>query len=65
MVERRTLFSTEKTYMGMGPTLTKECDMIAVVPGVDMPLVLREADGQYLLVGPAYVQYMGLWMKKP
>lgn len=43
MVERRTLFSTEKTYMGMGPTLTKEGDVVAVVPGVDMPLVLREA----------------------
>lgn len=58
MVERRTLFNTEKTYMGMGPTLTKEGDVIAVVPGVDMPLVLREADGQYLLVGPAYVHWI-------
>jgi hypothetical protein len=52
---KRTLYVTENKYIGVGPTLGKEGDVVVVAPGIDMPLVLRPMNGHYLLVGPTYV----------
>jgi hypothetical protein len=52
----RKLFATEKGYLGLGPVAIFTGDIIAVILGLDTPLVLRRlgVDG-YQIVGEAYV----------
>jgi hypothetical protein len=52
----RKLFVTEKGYLGLGPAAVLTGDIIAVILGLDTPLVLRRSgvDG-YQIVGEAYV----------
>jgi hypothetical protein len=52
----RRLFATEKGYLGLGPAAILTGDIIAVILGLDTPLVLRRSgvDG-YQIVGEAYV----------
>jgi hypothetical protein len=52
----RKLFATGKGYLGLGPAAILTGDIIAVILGLDTPLVLRRSgvDG-YQIVGEAYV----------
>jgi hypothetical protein len=52
----RKLFATEMGYLGLGPAAILTGDIIAVILGLDTPLVLRRSgvDG-YQIVGEAYV----------
>ncbi|KAJ9606313.1 hypothetical protein H2200_009274 [Cladophialophora chaetospira] len=49
-------FATAKGYIGMGPFDMNEGDVIAIIIGVEVPIILRESsDGTYQIVGEAYV----------
>ncbi|XDG05597.1 hypothetical protein ABKA04_005212 [Annulohypoxylon sp. FPYF3050] len=50
----RTLFSTRKGYLGLGPDCHKG-DLVCLMFGGEVPFVLRPKDGYYQLVGDAYV----------
>ena len=56
----RTFFLTEKGYMGLGPRRAKKGDILCVLPGCNVPLLLRRIDNHYVLVGYGYV--LGLMM---
>jgi hypothetical protein len=53
----RKAFMSDEGYVGLVPATARNGDMIVVVPGANMPFVLRECFGQYThrLVGEAYV----------
>lgn len=52
-------FRTEKGYFGLGPLLTRPGeDEVFVLPGMEMPFVMRSKGTHYELVGPCFV--MGL-----
>ncbi|KAI9728295.1 MAG: hypothetical protein M1834_007699 [Cirrosporium novae-zelandiae] len=49
-------FTTEAGYMGTAETTVRQGDVIALLPGMEMPIILRRAiDGGYHFIGPAYV----------
>lgn len=50
----RTVFVTEKGYMGIGLDLVAEGDEICVLPGCNAPLVLRRIGDEFELVGDCY-----------
>lgn len=54
-VHGRSFFWTEKSYIGIGPALLKESDIICVMLGCSIPFVLREVDDHYILVGHCFV----------
>ena len=41
--------------MGAGPKALKEGDMICVVPGCNVPLLIRKEDVHHLLLGECFV----------
>ncbi|KAH7089903.1 heterokaryon incompatibility protein-domain-containing protein [Paraphoma chrysanthemicola] len=49
------LFRTVKGYIGLGPPGMVEGDKICIIFGCKVPLLLREVDGNYILVGECYV----------
>jgi len=52
----RKLFATEKGYLGLGPAASTPGDIIAVIFGLNAPLVLRASGvDEYQIVGEAYV----------
>ena len=53
--QKRCYFSTEKSYLGLGPIGTREGDLICVLFGSNVPHVLRENNGEYILIGEAYI----------
>lgn len=56
--ERRNLFITSCGYIGSGPDTMLEGDKIALVRGIPVPMLLRDAEdgsGRYTVVGPAFV----------
>jgi hypothetical protein len=67
-----TFFVTKSGYVGTGPYSIQEGGVIALIPGLQMPMVLRPAEevGHYRVVAPAYVQGMmqgeiwGEWKEK-
>jgi hypothetical protein len=42
--------------LGLGPEITREVDIVAVLSGCDLPFVLRPEWGHYKLVGECYVE---------
>lgn len=51
----RSLFTTSKKYMGLAPLTAREGDHVVLLPGADVPYVLRHVDGQeYSVVGHCY-----------
>lgn len=52
----RKYIGSQRGYLGVGPTTTLQGDVIAIMLGMDTPLVLRPAgDDHYQIVGEAYV----------
>ncbi|CZR57862.1 uncharacterized protein PAC_07751 [Phialocephala subalpina] len=53
----RRLFATDSARLGLGPRTMEEGDEVWIVESGAMPLILRPAgsEGEYLLVGEAYV----------
>lgn len=52
----RSFFTTSSGRMGIGPSDTRENDVIAVIPGGGVPYVLRHRnEGGWLFVGESYV----------
>ena len=54
----RRIFSTDKGFYGIGPQLVEHGDVVAVPEGFMIPYILRPTgkEGEYKLVGAAYVQ---------
>ncbi|KIW00293.1 uncharacterized protein PV09_08183 [Verruconis gallopava] len=59
VASNRRMFVTEKGFLGIGPPLLVEGDLVTVFQGVKTPFCLRDAisteRSSYKLVGPAYV----------
>ena len=52
----RRMFGTTKGCLGIGPQRLREGDVVAILKGLEVPLVLRERqDKRYEVVGEAYV----------
>jgi hypothetical protein len=52
----RRYFVSHRGYLGVGPPAMSPGDVIAIILGLDTPLVLRAIEqGQYQIVGEAYV----------
>lgn len=50
------LFWTQLNYLGTAPRCVKEDDIIAIIPGVRAPIVLRHFyANRYQVIGPAYI----------
>lgn len=59
MVGFRRVFTTVDGYIGIGPPLMEEGDVICLLNGVNIPFVIRKyGDGGYRLVGECYVHGM-------
>jgi len=51
----RRFFVTAEGRMGLGPSSMQAGDLVVVLRGGSLPLILRESDALYWLIGPAYV----------
>jgi hypothetical protein len=51
----RAFFISVKGYMGIGPRIVREHDMICVLPGCNVPLLIRKVDDRHVLVGECFV----------
>ena len=51
----RLFFVTEKGYLGLAPKGTETGDMVGVLRGGDVPVVVKEEEGEFVLVGKGYV----------
>lgn len=57
VVANRTLFVTERGYLGIGSNRVATGDLVVVAPGLGMPLILRKqtSKDRHLMVGVSYV----------
>jgi hypothetical protein len=46
---------TEEKYVGLVPVKAKAGDYVCIILGCDVPLIVREDDGKYVLVGECYI----------
>jgi hypothetical protein len=53
--KRTRFFITSGGYMGRGLKAVQEGDLVALIAGVDMPMIIRKEGDLYRLKGPAYV----------
>jgi hypothetical protein len=53
--EGRRFFLTRSGFVGMGPQKIQKDDIVVVVFGCHVPLVLREVEGCYNIIGECYV----------
>lgn len=51
----RRLFTTSKGFVGMGVQGILPSDVICILYGSSMPMVLREVNGEFMVVGECYV----------
>lgn len=51
----RRFIVTEQGFYGLGPQLVREGDIVAVIPGLRVPFILRSVQQKYKWVGAAYV----------
>jgi hypothetical protein len=52
----RRLFITMHDRIGLGPTNLVQSDVLAILLGLDMPLILRQTDdNSYRIIGNAYI----------
>ncbi|KAI1847110.1 hypothetical protein JX266_006985 [Neoarthrinium moseri] len=52
----RSFYVTSTGRMGLGPSDTRVGDIVCVIPGGDVPYVIRQNGSQWCLVGESYVQ---------
>ncbi|KFY41442.1 hypothetical protein V494_03001 [Pseudogymnoascus sp. VKM F-4513 (FW-928)] len=56
MTAAKTIFITEKGYIGIGSDLIQEGDKVILSPGFNVPMIVRECeDGSHHFVAPAYI----------
>lgn len=55
---QRSFFITKKGYLGLAPRATKIGDLICVLFGCDKPLIIREVESHYILIGDSYIYGM-------
>lgn len=56
---QRRVYTTRDGYIGLGPHLTQEDDLIYLIYGTVVPFIIRRrSDGGYSLVGESYVHGM-------
>lgn len=53
--DNRNFFVAGNRYVGLGPDLIQEGDIVAILYGGRVPYILRPEGDHYLLVGEAYV----------
>ena len=53
--EKRRPFITVKGHVGLGPSVTREQDLVCVLFGCMVPFILRKQGDRYRLVGECYV----------
>jgi hypothetical protein len=54
--KHRRMIRTAKGWLGMGPSSLRVGDRVFVVPGANIPLIMRRLDpGHYQVVGEAYI----------
>lgn len=53
--QHRSFFVTDNRYVGLGPHYTQSDDLLCLIPGCNAPLLLRQVEDHYLLVGDCYV----------
>ncbi|KAE9367241.1 HET-domain-containing protein, partial [Stipitochalara longipes BDJ] len=46
---------TEENYVGLAPVKAKAGDHVCIILGCDVPFIVREDDGKYVLVGECYI----------
>ena len=51
----RTLFQTEKGYIGLSTPGVKVGDIVSVLFGCKTPVILREEGSEYTLVGDSFI----------
>ena len=51
----RRLIVTKKGYLGLAPEHVQTGDLVTIIMGSQVPLVLREAQQQYVFVGDAFI----------
>lgn len=51
----RAFFISRTGYVGIGPHTIEEHDMICIVPGCNVPLLIRKVDNCLFLVGECFV----------
>jgi hypothetical protein len=54
-LKNRSFVETEQGYYGLGPVGAKDGDIVCVLFGLDYPVVLRQVQTHYVLVGSCYV----------
>ncbi|KAM3077566.1 hypothetical protein ACMFMG_006902 [Clarireedia jacksonii] len=52
---QRFLFFTNKGYMGLAPYTTSVGDKVCLLKGAQFPIILREDDDDWILIGESYV----------
>jgi hypothetical protein len=55
MMNRRRLFISQSGIVGLAPWDSLEGDLVVVLLGCRQPIVLREHDRHYIMIGEAYV----------
>ena len=55
LVNIRWFFYTHSGYLGVGPLAMRDSDEVVVISECGNPLLFREVDGNYYLVGSGYV----------
>ena len=51
----RCFFVSSTGYMGIGPLAARDGDIICVIPGCNVPLMIRKKDEYYTLVGGCFI----------
>jgi len=54
----RRLFATAKGYIGLGPSCIEDNDLLCVIPGCEIPMIIRPEQDHHIIVGECYVQGM-------
>jgi hypothetical protein len=49
------IFYTKEGYIGIGPPGVHEGDLVTVLHRINVPVLLREAESHFVLVGTCYV----------
>ncbi|GKT50824.1 heterokaryon incompatibility protein 6, OR allele [Colletotrichum spaethianum] len=58
MIYRRAAFSTENGWIGLGPDMMRNGDVVVLLSGGDVPFVLRPTQDGHTLIGECYVEGM-------
>ncbi|KAK3079009.1 hypothetical protein LTS18_005972 [Coniosporium uncinatum] len=50
----RHFFEAAPDYLGLGPRLMQEGDLVCVIPGLQVPMILRPVDDHHLVIGECF-----------